>query len=73
MGPSSPVAPEGVATIAILEDPAAEAWQSCHGIERQLIDVIAKAQASSFTWMQYLTTNTSMQSAHGESMQREEG
>jgi len=50
-----------------------EGWRPRNGVERQLIDVLAQAQASWLRWMHTLTAWTSLESATGKRLQEEHG
>jgi hypothetical protein len=58
--------------LALRDDLAAE-WRPRNGIERQLLDTMAQAQAGYLQWLQTLTVRTALTSVGGERLQREEG
>jgi hypothetical protein len=50
-----------------------EEWQPRNGIERQLLDTMAQAQASYLHWLRVLTDRSSLDCAMNERTQRENG
>jgi hypothetical protein len=58
--------------LALRDDLAAE-WRPRNGIERQLLDAMAQAQAGYLQWLQTLTVRTALTNIGGDRMQREEG
>ncbi len=58
--------------LALREELSAE-WQPRNGVERQLIDTMAQAQQGFLSWLQSLTTRTSLESVTNERLRTDEG
>jgi hypothetical protein len=58
--------------LALREELSAE-WQPRNGIERQLLDTMAQAQAGYLTWFRMLTLRTSLESCTNDRRVQEEG
>jgi hypothetical protein len=56
-----------------LREELSAGWGPRDGIERQLIDTMAQAQARYLVWLERLTVRTSLESVTGDRLQREEG
>lgn len=58
--------------LALREELAAE-WRPRNGIERQLLDTMAQAQAGYLVWLEHLTIRTNLESVTNDRRHREEG
>jgi hypothetical protein len=58
--------------LALGDDLAAE-WRPRNGIERQLLDTMAQAQACCFQWQQTLAARSALSNIGGDRLEREEG
>lgn len=56
-----------------LREELAAGWGPCNGIERQLIDILAQAQAGFLHWLETVTARTELESCTTDRRYREEG
>jgi hypothetical protein len=69
---ASPIAWRRAQFLALRSELAAE-WQPRNGIERQLLDTMAQAQACYLHWLEVLTLRTMIESVNADRKYQEEG